>query len=110
MIFVLAVPPSANACYANSRHGRFKTAKYRNWIKGELKALLAQRAKPMLGPATISITLPNGTRGDCDNRIKPTCDLLVRAGILKDDRSDYVRSVSVSFGEVQMMHVKVEAA
>lgn len=108
--YVLAVPPSVNQMYANAkRGGRFKTRAYKSWIAGELKALLAQRAKPLGSPAVISITLPLGTRGDCDNRIKPTIDLLVHAGILKDDRSDFVRSVSVSFGGVQMMHVEVSA-
>ena len=47
------------------------------------------------------------TRGDCDNRIKPVLDLLVRAGILVDDRSDYVSSVSISYDDVQMCHVSV---
>jgi len=108
--YVLSVPPSTNACYANFGKARVKTKKYKAWIRGELAALVAQRAKPMLQTATVSITLPLSTRGDCDNRVKPTLDLLVRAGILRDDRSDYVNAVSVSFGAVDMMHVSIEAS
>lgn len=89
--------------------GRRKTRQYQAWIRGELKALIAQRAKPVVGCATVSITLPK-SKGDADNKIKPTLDLLVRAGVLKDDRSDYVSGVSVTFGLVDMMHVKVESA
>jgi Holliday junction resolvase RusA-like endonuclease len=108
--YVLAVCPSVNKCFANSVKGRRKTRAYTSWARGELKALIAQRAKPIGVPANISITLPIKTRGDCDNRIKPVVDLLVRAGVLQDDRSDFVRSVSVSFGQVDMMHVSVTAA
>lgn len=109
-IYVLSVPPSINACFANTKQGRRKTAKYRSWIRGELKALVAQRARPVAVPASVSITLPRSMRGDCDNRIKPTLDLLVRAGVLKDDRSDFVRSVSATIGNVEMMHVEVGPA
>lgn len=90
--------------------GRRKTRQYASWIQGELKALIAQRARPFTERATVSITIPNHTRGDCDSRIKATLDLLVRAGILKDDRSDFVKAVSVTFGDVQCLHVKIEAA
>jgi Holliday junction resolvase RusA-like endonuclease len=68
---------------------------------------MAQRARPIKGRAAVSITLPNGTRGDCDNRIKPAIDLLVRAGILADDKAKHLASVSVTFGDVKMMQVEV---
>lgn len=105
--YVLKVPPSANSLFHNGKRGRFKTAKYTAWIKGELNALLDQRAKPVTERATVAITIPKVTRGDCDNRIKPCLDLLVRAGILKDDSSAYVGAVSMTFGDVQMMHVEI---
>jgi Holliday junction resolvase RusA-like endonuclease len=110
MIFVLTPPPSVNAMYYNvAGGGRRKTRQYAAWIRGELKALLAQRAKPFEGCATVTITLPK-SKADPDNKIKPTLDLLVRAGVLKDDRSDYVSGVSVTVGDVQMMHVEVKPA
>jgi hypothetical protein len=107
--YVLAVPPSANNLFFNLRKGgRRKTAKYSAWIDGELKALIAQRAKPVAGRVSVSITIPNGTRGDADNRIKPCLDLLVRAGIIPDDAGTYVGAVSLTFDKVDMMHVCVE--
>lgn len=109
--FVLSVPPSANKLFWNlPGKGRRKTRQYMAWQRGELKALIAQRAKPFEGLATVSITVPHHTRRDADNYAKPILDLLVRAGILRGDRSDSVRSISVSFSEVQCCHVKIEAA
>lgn len=107
--FVLSVPPTVNNAYVNLRAGgRRKSRAYCAWIRGELKALTAQRAKPVGRRAKVTITLPNATRGDCDNRIKPCLDLLVRAGVLTDDRSDFVSSVTAVFGDVQLCHVSVE--
>lgn len=107
--YVLSVPPSTNQLFVNRKSGgRFKASKYRAWIKGELAALLAQRARPVTGRSAVTITIPKGTRGDCDNRIKPAIDLLVRAGILADDSSAHLGAVSMTFGDVQMMHVSIE--
>lgn len=112
MIFVLSVPPSANKLFWNlPGKGRRKARQYCAWIKGELNALIAQKAKPFIGPATISITVPNHTRRDADNYAKPVLDLLVRGGILAGDSSDSVRSISVTFShDNQCVHVNIEAA
>lgn len=107
--YVLTPPPSVNAMYYNvAGAGRRKTRQYQAWIRGELRALLAQRAKPVDGKATVKITLPK-SRGDIDNKVKPTLDLLVRAGVLPDDKQKFVSGISVSVGNVQMMHVQVDA-
>jgi Holliday junction resolvase RusA-like endonuclease len=106
--YILQQPPSLNAMYYNvAGKGRRKSHQYISWIRGELKALIAQRAKPFEGPAKVIITCPK-TRGDIDNRIKPTLDLLVRAGVLRDDRSDYVRLVEIKWAsDIQIMHVEL---
>lgn len=107
--YIISVPPSANHLFHNLRNGgRRKTRKYISWIDGELKALMAQRAKPVPGGVSVKLTIPKSTRGDMDNRIKPALDLLVRAGIIADDRSEFVRSISMTIGDVQMMHVQIE--
>lgn len=106
--YVLAVPPSTNSLFFNVKgRGRVKSTKYRAWIKAELLALIAQRAKPVTERASVAITIPKITRGDADNRIKPVLDLLVRAGILTDDGGKHVGAVSITFGDVQMMHVEI---
>lgn len=108
-VYQITTPPSVNKLYANKRTGgRVKTAAYRSWIRGCLKELLAQRAKPIGRRAKVVITLPKKTSGDVDGRIKSALDLLVRAGVLIDDRSDYVASVTASFGDVSMCEVSVE--
>lgn len=104
----LAVPPSTNKLYANAGRSRKKTAAYSAWIRGELKALVAQRAKPVPIPVTISILLPDTMRGDASNRIKATEDLLVRAGIIPNDSKKFVRSISISFHSGPMMFVEVD--
>lgn len=68
---------------------------------------MAQRARPVPGRVAIKITLPNGTRGDA-SYLEPTEDLLVRAGIITDESKQFVGSIPVTFGDVQMMHVEVE--
>lgn len=109
--YTLSVPPSANKLFANAkRGGRVKAAAYRAWIKGELNALIAQRAKPVEGRAAVSIILPMTTRGDPDNRIKGTVDLLVRAGVLPDDSRKHLASISVTFGDVKLMEVEIVPA
>src|SRR5512146_1143626 len=101
--YVLAVPPSTNNLYANVGKGRRKKPAYSAWIRGELKALVAQRARPVEPPVSLHIVLPEKTRGDASNRIKPCEDLLVKAGVIPDDRKAFVRSVTVDFGPVENM-------
>lgn len=113
-----APPPSVNAMYFNRKpsvhkpagkvRGRGKTDRYQAWIRGEMNALLAQRARPVDWPVTIEITLPAKLRGDCDNRIKGCQDLLVRAGIIPSDSARFVHSVSISRGEGAETIVRVE--
>lgn len=104
-----APPPSVNGMFANSAaNGRIKTAKYRAWIKGEMNALVAQRARPVPYPVSVSIELPATIRGDVDNRIKAVNDLLVRAGIIPNDSKLFVHSVTVARGTGTQTIVRVE--
>jgi Holliday junction resolvase RusA-like endonuclease len=108
--FELSPPPSANKLFVSPKgtSKRFKTAAYKRWISGELKALIAQRARPVGVRAKVSIVLPAG-RADMDNSIKGTLDLLVRAGVLQDDSRKHVAGVSVTGGtQPRFMLVTVE--
>lgn len=69
---------------------------------------MAQRAKPIGTRAIVKITVPNNKRRDADSYLKAVLDLLVRAGVLVDDRSDYVASATATFGDVAMCHVSIE--
>lgn len=109
--FDLATPPSVNQMYANRRgngRGRIKSAAYVAWQRGEMLALVAQRARPVTPPVNVTIALPNTMRGDADNRMKPTLDLLVKAGVLADDNKHIVRSLTIGFHDAPLMRVTVK--
>lgn len=60
-------------------------------------ALVAQRARPVPWPVSIVISAPYNSRRDCDNLLKPCCDLLVTAGIIPDDSARYVEKCTVGW-------------
>lgn len=107
--FVLSLPPSANKLTFNLPNGgRANTKEYRSWRASSLKELIYQRARPVQTPVSIAITLPLSCNADCDNKIKPTADLLVCAGIIPDDRREFVRSASVNFADREDMLVEIK--
>ena len=83
----LPLPPSANACFRNAPGiGRVKTEAYRTWAKGAMPECLRVRRGVAGKGYRLHLVLPANMRGDLDNRIKPTQDLLVKGGVLPDDR------------------------
>jgi crossover junction endodeoxyribonuclease RusA len=87
MTITLPVPPSVNNLFNNRKGGRYKTAAYEEWIELSGWELLGQRARSVRGTAVaVEIYLPWKLRGDIDNRAKPVLDLLVKHGIIDDDR------------------------
>lgn len=119
--FVISVPPSTNRLFANVRQqwarqagqapqkcrGRIRTKEYSAWIAGELKTLIAQRARPVQTPVKIEITRPSRCKSDLDNSIKAVVDLMVRAGVIPNDKPEFVHGISINFGDVESMHVSV---
>jgi len=110
------MPPSVNGMYRNARagsgFGRFKTGRYRSWLKDADKHLLLQFAgrlslhiKPMTGPLSVRITVPRKTRGDVSNYIKAAEDYLVSREITGDDKNN-VR-VSCEKGDVDCCVVEI---
>ena len=86
----LPIPPSLNGAYANvAGVGRVKVSTYRNWQVNAIKSIVAAvpAHKRVGGPISVSILLPAKMRGDCDNRIKPVMDALVKSGRVDDDRN-----------------------
>ena len=86
----LPLPPSLNGIYANKQgFGRVKVSKYRQWQDAavEMICLAIPTAKRIAGPVNVHIQLPLKMRGDCDNRIKPILDALVKSGRVDDDRN-----------------------
>lgn len=106
--FELSLAPAANNLYRNRRRGRAKSALYRDWIRGELASLVAQRARPVEPPVAISVTLPERMRGDADGRLKAAIDLMRRAGVIEDDNREIVREIHVGFAAREGMQIVVE--
>lgn len=122
--FSLSCPPSVNAMFVNvkareairartgkpaqKRFGRGKAKRYRDWIAGELKSLIAQRARPVPGQVAIKLTFPERSKADLDSRIKASIDLIKRAGIIEDDGPAYVRSLTADFDAIEGMTISVE--
>ena len=83
MIFtvILPLPPSANRLFANvPGKGRVKTRAYKNWRKAAILTIFAQvRADRRIGgPVDLEICVPDGMRGDLDNRLKALIEKHVR--------------------------------
>jgi Holliday junction resolvase RusA-like endonuclease len=105
----LPVPPSVNALYRNvPRRGRVKTRAYRQWLNSAGWEIQLQRQGCIGAGFEVEITLPLKTRGDIDNRVKPTLDALTKFGVIRDDRD--CRSITVRKGDLSEMLVTLRAA
>lgn len=110
IIFYLTIAPSVNASTFNLKNGgRAKTKAYSAWLKESLLELMAQRARPVETPVSISLDIPETSRLDVDNPIKQVCDLLVKAKIIPDDNKRFVRSVSATFYTGKRMRVTIQS-
>lgn len=81
--------PSTNGLYLNvHKRGRVKTPGYRKWIEDARVAVLAQPIPPdrISGPVALDIDIPFDNRRDASNYIKAHEDMLVREGLIDDDR------------------------
>lgn len=79
------VPPSVNSLFHNRAKGRGKTLDYRNWQAASDRELRHQPVWHVPGTVVVHVIVGTG-RGDVDNRLKATLDLLVSAGRIEDDK------------------------
>lgn len=105
-------PPSTNALYCNaSGLGRVKTERYKTWIHAAGNEILTQMwamGPPVRGPYTLVVLLPQKKRRsnmDCSNFIKAPEDLLVRHGLIDDDR--HAEGTSSRWAPVEQCEVHV---
>lgn len=83
----LPAPISTNNLYRNvPGRGRVPTPEYKAWKEEAALRLMAQRARPMLPPYCIVLTIPAKWRGDLDNAAKAPLDALQSACVLRNDR------------------------
>ncbi len=108
--FLLTCPPSVNGLFANTKHGRVKTKKYRDWIEQAGWELKTQRPDPVYGDYELEIVVPR-TRGDLDNYCKAVSDLLVTHKLIDDDvharkiilsRDDRADAVTVTISKAEL--------
>jgi|SRR6185437_16228500 len=89
LVFRIPVAPSVNELYYNAPgKGRRKTERYRGWFVVARNAMRYEGNKArtwptIAGPAAVEIIC--NPRGDIDNRLKGTLDLLVDMSVIKDD-------------------------
>lgn len=93
--FVIPEPPSVNNLFRNvPRKGRVKTERYNIWMQaaqwdvllegnGEIRS--RRKIEKLTGSVEISIEMGK-CRGDIDNRAKPVLDLMVKCGVIGDDK------------------------
>ena len=94
--FTCPLPPSINAAYKNIKRGRAKTAEHRAWADMALISLKQQKIKPVQGACIIIYGFERKSQmADASNRLKLTEDILVKAGIIEDDR--FVTATALSW-------------
>jgi hypothetical protein len=88
IVLNLPLPPSLNGAYSTVGRRRVKSKKYRDWLNAADGYLLTQQGwrKPIIGPYTLHISIPQSMRGDATNRVKLCEDYLVSRFITSDDR------------------------
>ena len=84
----LPYPPSVNATHRAVNRRVILSKRYRDWTLEAECAVAAQiQGKPLIQHYRLWIeaTAPDRRRRDLDNLLKPTSDLLKRAGVIQDD-------------------------
>lgn len=108
-MLTLPVAPSTNHLFFNvPGRGRIKSTEYNRWFCDAGVMLKAQNPEHVPGAVEITIRIPEKTRGDLDNRIKGPLDLLVKHGVIDDDR--FVRGIYISRHNCEQMEIEVIAA
>ena len=88
IVLSLPMPPSVNALFLNrASGGRARTKMYNEWIVEAGWRIQMQNVGMIAGPYEIDIKFARlSKRSDLGNREKALSDLLVKHGILEDDR------------------------
>jgi len=103
------MPPSTNHLYFNvPGKGRVKTSAYDDWLHQAGILIRRQGIARMTQRVDIVISLEDKhPRRDASNTIKPIEDLLVKLGVLPDDRSKFVRSVMAKWAPIDGIRIDI---
>lgn len=109
--FILPMPPSVNALWANNGKRRWRTQRYDSWIMEAGAEIMRQRPKKIAGPVTLlyEVEEPKTDRKmDLANREKATTDLLVSHRIIQADDNSIVREIRLKWSpDVEGVRVTV---
>lgn len=107
--FVTLPPPiSVNAMYGQAPgRKRFHTTAYANWIEDAGRILNAARPPKFPGQVWIGIQVSHSSKLDIDNAAKGILDLLVKQGVIKDDRKKYLQELRLTWGNNSGARVEV---
>lgn len=85
--FTLPIPPTVNNLFPTSRTGRrYKSAEYTRWLTEAGWELKRQQPGHQAGQVRLIYLVPENPRRDLANHEKPLSDLLVKHGVIEDDR------------------------
>lgn len=93
----LPFPPPLSACFTNvAGKGRVPTARYTKWTTEALWLIRSQRPARFDGEVSIYVALvaPDKRARDAGNLDKALGDILVKAGVIRDDSNKYVRRLT----------------
>lgn len=108
-IHLSEIPPSVNNLYANGPKGRFRTAKYAAWLELSGHELNRQKPAPIVGPYEIAMTFARARAGsDLGNREKAASDLLVKHGVIQDDR--LAERITLAWGDGPGVEIEITQA
>lgn len=84
----LPLPTSANRIWRRGKGGKTThiSAEYAAWKRDAELAVKSAGIEPISGRYNLLLLIPSKDRADADNRIKAVSDLLVRSGMIPDDR------------------------
>lgn len=91
----LPMPPSLNNAYPTNKQGRrYKSPRLVAWEQEAWYALLAQKPPKIKGPVRLEYLYnEDETKADLGNLEKIPTDLLVKHGVIEDDRKSIVRDI-----------------
>ena len=99
---ILTLPPSINRLWRVAKNGKvYCSAKYVEWRNLSVWQIAGQlKSKKVVGPykLTLLVVRPDKRKRDLDNLLKAASDALVAAGVLEDDRCEWIEARWVNSG------------
>jgi crossover junction endodeoxyribonuclease RusA len=99
---ILTLPPSINRLWRVAKNGKvYCSARYVQWRTLSVWQIASQlKSKKVVGPykLTLLVVRPDKRKRDLDNLLKAASDALVAAGVLEDDKCEWIEARWVKGG------------